>query len=286
MVDVKIMDRSKLTSLAIIAAGFIGVSAVLATEPARATEIWHVYEALVILAAFVFLLPGAVIGSLLAIAGGAVFLDMADSPIWISFIRITIVSGAIGWYRAEQESKGQEVERLSLVDKLTSLHNYTYFVDRLDEERKRADRFGSRISLIMIDVDEFKNFKDKHGLRAGNELIKHIAEIMKIQVRGVDVVCRYGEEEFAILLPNTGREASFDVAERIRDAVAISDFSPSPGISVRTISGGVATYPDDAGDDLQLIDRVDEALAKAKDAGRNKIVSYGSPKKSEQQAAT
>ena len=176
---------------------------------------------------------------------------------------IVIVAGATGWYAGSSRKVGPAPVEQSITDELTGLHTYNYFIDRLNEEKKRADRFGSRVSMVLIEIDNFKGSSDENGHSRGRELIKEIGEIVKIQVRGVDIVSRYNTEQFGILLPNTGRIASYEVAERVRAAVTEGGLV---GGKV-TISAGLATYPDNAGDDVQLIERVEEALSGAKSAG-------------------
>ncbi len=177
---------------------------------------------------------------------------------------LILVAGAIGWY-AGSSRREPETSEQSITDELTGLHSYNYFIDRLHEEKKRADRFGSRVSMVLVEIDDFKAFRDEHGHLRGKEVIKELGEIVQIQVRGVDIVSRYNTEQFGVLLPNTGRIASYEVAERVRAAIAEAGLV---GDKI-TISSGLATYPDNAGDDVQLIERVEEALSSAKSTGNN-----------------
>lgn len=191
---------------------------------------------------------------------------------------LVILAGVAGWYAGKRRALNQHLNQSGLTDSLTGLYNYEYFTNRLSEEKKRADRFGSRLSLALLDLDHFKRFTEQFGMRQGNELLKQISQIIQAQIRAVDIPVRYGGEEFAVLLPNTGKVAAQEVAERIRIAVQDASFSPAP----ITISAGVATYPLDALNELELIDKADEALSKAKESGRNKIVVY---QETEEQAA-
>lgn len=181
-------------------------------------------------------------------------------------ILLIIVAGAIGWFAGSNRTVEPTAKEQSITDELTGLHTYNYFIDRLNEEKKRADRFGSRVSMVLAEVDGFQAYSDENGQARGKELIKEIGEIVKIQVRGVDIVSRYHTEQFGVLLPNTGRVASHEVAERMREAVADGNI----GGGNATISIGLATYPDNAGDDIQLIERVEEALSGASSTG-NKV---------------
>lgn len=235
---------------------------------------WLVFEAVTLGAALVFYLPGAFISVAAAIAVGLIFLPGRGD--YLDYLRLAILGAAVGWFALREKTTRDHLSRLLMVDRLTGLHNYSYFIDRLEEEHQRADRFGSKLSLIMIDIDLFKPLNDRYGHRLGNDYLKKLAGIFMAEVRAVDIVCRYGGEEFAIILPNTSSEAA-EVAERIRAAVAKSDFlvSKSGEMERNTVSVGVATYPGDAEDELQLIDRADEALYVAKQRGRNLVVIYG-----------
>lgn len=268
------MDKKRLLILSLLTAGFVAVAFVERFIMSGQPEAWHLFEILTVLAAFVFYLPGAAIASLASIAFGIKFIPSTPDMI-LDYGRLVLIAGAIGWYSSRQRFQQEHLGRLLMVDRLTGLYNYSYFIDRLNEERQRADRFGSRLSLIMIDIDRFKPFNDKFGHQKGNELLKHMAEIFMTEVRAVDIVSRYGGEEFAILLPNTSHGAAEEVAERIRASVENSDFATVSGVEPCNISAGVATYPSDAEDDLQLIDRADEALYRAKEGGRNRVVVFG-----------
>lgn len=268
------MEKNRLIALAALIVGFVALAAVQGTSFSGKHEFWHLFEILAVLTAAIYYVPGAIGGTAVSVAVGLMYIPVTSDMI-LNYVRLGITAGIIGWFAARQHLQQEYLGRLLMVDRLTGLHNYSYFIDRLDEERKRADRFGSRLSMIMIDIDHFKLYNDKFGHQKGNDMLKHVAEIFKIQVRGVDIVSRYGGEEFAVLLPNTGRTAAEEVAERIRTAVDESDFATTSETEKRTVSLGVATYPDDAEDDLRLIDRADEALYKAKEAGRNRVVVYG-----------
>lgn len=268
------MNKNKLIALVALIISYLVVISLLTTVIPDTHEIWNAFVILTIISAIIFHLPGAAIGTVVSIAVG-VWYAPTTTDTFIQYGLLALASVIIGWYANQQEVQEERLGRLLMIDRLTGLRNYSYFIDRLEEERKRSDRFGSRVSLIMIDLDHFKPFNDKYGHEQGNELLKYMAGIFKAQVRGVDIVCRYGGEEFAVLLPNTGHAASYEIAERIRATVEESEMASVENGDTRTVSIGVATYPNDADDDLQLIDRADEALHKAKEAGRNKVVVYG-----------
>lgn len=173
----------------------------------------------------------------------------------------------------------QEFERtliLSNTDRLTGLWNFGYFRHQLNEDIKRAHRFNRYLSLLMLDLDFFKEFNDTFGHLAGDKLLQQIADILKNTCREVDVVARYGGEEFAIILPETFKEKAYSSAERIRKLVASTHFPHSElGQPKRvTISIGVASFPHDASTSEALIGAADKALYAAKKTGRNRVCMY------------
>ncbi|MHB1846656.1 MAG: GGDEF domain-containing protein [Deltaproteobacteria bacterium] len=170
----------------------------------------------------------------------------------------------------------QATVELSLTDPLTGTANRRDLFARLELEVTRAQRFGNDLSLIMIDVDHFKDYNDRNGHPAGDEVLKGIAAALTRTVRKVDTVARYGGEEFAILLPQIRREEALAVAEKVRRSVEQIEFPHArlqPGGRV-TISVGLAHYPTDAQDLSQLLKRSDAALYAAKSGGRNRVVAY------------
>ena len=160
------------------------------------------------------------------------------------------------------------------VDELTGLRNFRYFRDYLERELVRADRFCEPLSLIMIDVDYFKQYNDSHGHQAGNDALAALARTIEAGLRKVDLPARYGGEEFAVVLPSTPKLGGHQVAERIRAAV---DAQSNDGL---TISLGVATFPVDGGEPRQLVRSADRALYLAKSNGRNQVQLYNSCRRS------
>ncbi len=148
-------------------------------------------------------------------------------------------------------------------DSLTQLWNHGYFQHKLDELISQQEDETRPISLLFIDIDDFKKFNDQNGHQKGDEVLRNIARILKEQSRKIDLVCRYGGEEFAIILPDTTKEEAIRIAERLRTAVE------SAGLP--TLSIGVATYPQDAKTKEELIELADAALYKAKRLGKNQV---------------
>jgi diguanylate cyclase (GGDEF)-like protein len=151
---------------------------------------------------------------------------------------------------------------LAVKDGLTGLFNRRYFNELIKTEMNRVRRAPASLSLLMLDIDNFKNYNDTKGHPAGDELLKGVAKVLKSSVRAVDMVCRYGGEEFVIILTQADKSVGKILAERIR--VQVNLYFPT------TISIGIATYPEDAEEIEPLIQKADNALYQAKQSGKNK----------------
>lgn len=164
----------------------------------------------------------------------------------------------------------------AIYDELTRLYNFRYFQDRVASEVKRATRYDTALTLMMIDADDFKAFNDTRGHLAGNLALRRLASVFKRSVREVDVVARYGGEEFAILLPNTPKLAALKLAEKLRQAVERAGVGrgDKAGASPVTVSIGVASLPGDAATAAELVDRADRALYIAKSMGKNCVKPF------------
>ncbi len=159
----------------------------------------------------------------------------------------------------------------SLSDRLTGLYNYGTFVDYLHTEATKTDRYGGDMALIMLDLDGFKQFNDRHGHQTGNELLRRVGTSLRGLVRDADMAARYGGEEFAVLIRGDETDA-YELAERLRRAVegiSVSGRGGEPAFT--TISAGVAAYPAGARDETELIERADAALYESKRRGRNRV---------------
>ncbi len=164
------------------------------------------------------------------------------------------------------------VARQASTDGLTELANRREFEDSLANEISRAERFGGSLALILADLDNFKQVNDRFGHQAGDEVLRSFADILRETVRDIDVAARYGGEEFAILLPQTDIVGAEALAERLREAVESRALAESQGTPVTvTSSFGVASFPE-AGTGLGLFAAADEALYRAKRAGKNCVV--------------
>jgi diguanylate cyclase (GGDEF)-like protein len=169
----------------------------------------------------------------------------------------------------------ERIERSAVTDHLTGLYNRLYFDARLKTEVGRARRFGQHLSLLFLDLDDFKAVNDSAGHPAGDLVLREVGRLIVEQIRDIDIGARYGGEEFAIILPETPRSGAYVVAERLRRQVAGSFRRRGAAkIPRTTISGGLATFPEDAEDADTLIERADSALYRAKRAGKNAINIY------------
>ena len=164
-----------------------------------------------------------------------------------------------------------KLKDLSTRDGLTGLFNHAHFKTHLAEELARVTRFDRPLSIIMLDLDHFKSINDTFGHSVGDKLLKELGDLLRTNLRAVDVPARYGGEEFAILLPETGSGLAIEVAERLRRVVEghrfLSDHPKGP-ITI-TLSGGAAAFDRARSTPDLLLDAADRALYKAKGQGRN-----------------
>ena len=162
-------------------------------------------------------------------------------------------------------------------DELTGLCNFRYFRDHLTREIRRADRYNQLLSLVMMDIDDFKLYNDENGHEAGNEALATVARLLTESLRTIDVPARYGGEEFAFILPTTPKSDAQMVAERARSRIEEHVFSAAgePNGTTLTASMGIATFPSDASDADELIRHADSALYVAKTLGKNQVHLYG-----------
>ncbi|MFH1791375.1 MAG: sensor domain-containing diguanylate cyclase [Candidatus Omnitrophota bacterium] len=161
---------------------------------------------------------------------------------------------------------------LAITDGLTQLKIHRYFQQRLDEEITRAVEFKHPVSLILSDIDHFKKFNDTYGHQQGDIVLIETAKLFRVNVRDFDIAARYGGEEFAVILPETDTVKAMDIAEELRKKIEAHEYPSKQGKLKVTVSLGVATYPSHAGDKETLIKAADDALYKAKDGGRNRVV--------------
>jgi diguanylate cyclase (GGDEF)-like protein len=170
----------------------------------------------------------------------------------------------------------EQTVALSITDPLTGVPNRRHLFQQLEAELARARRFGTPLSMVMIDIDHFKHLNDAAGHSAGDDVLRQVCKLMRKSLRKVDTLARYGGEEFVVLLPQITREEAFEVAEKLRRGIAegnVEHGATQPGGRV-TISVGVATLPFDATEQAKLVDCADSALYASKRGGRNKVTAY------------
>lgn len=164
-----------------------------------------------------------------------------------------------------------QAQELAIHNGLTGIFNYRYFMKQLEEEIKRAERYDRSVSLVMMDIDLFKHVNDTYGHRRGDDVLKGMAQTLISNTRETDIVSRYGGEEFAIILPETDLENAMEVATKLRTAVAKSHYARRKGESITlTVSLGVATFPETASNQEELLRQADDALYSAKET-RNTV---------------
>jgi diguanylate cyclase (GGDEF)-like protein len=182
---------------------------------------------------------------------------------------LSIVAHSIG-IAVNNAKSYSNVLRDSIHDDLTGLYNRRYFNERLMEEVERAHRYGDNFSLLMVDIDNFKQVNDDYGHPAGDKVLAAVGGALGAQLRKTDVVARYGGEEFVIILFNAQKGKAVEIAENLRVAVAAFALSGAEEIQV-TVSIGVATFGIDANSFEGLIRTADKALYNAKSRGRNQV---------------
>lgn len=167
----------------------------------------------------------------------------------------------------------RRTEELTIMDELTEIYNYRYFIKKLQEEKRRAARYHLPLSIIMIDIDWFKRLNDSYGHEVGNVVLKRLAQMINSCIRDVDISSRYGGEEFVVILPQTPLENARNIGERIRRQVE-STAIKTPGIDQPlyiTVSVGVSSYPENGKSEEELVSIADRALYQAKGEGKNLV---------------
>ncbi len=168
------------------------------------------------------------------------------------------------------------MRRMATVDGLTNVYNHRFFTEQVVREFKRAHRYSNKLSILMIDIDFFKNYNDSNGHLQGDDVLSRVAKLLTTNVREVDLVCRYGGEEFVVILPETDMDQARIVAEKVRRAVADHPFkmeNRQPGGNL-TISIGLASSTPDLENPTELVNRADVALYRAKKLGRNRCEAF------------
>lgn len=167
-----------------------------------------------------------------------------------------------------------QLYELAVTDGLTKLFIHRYFQQKLYSELRRSERYKHKTSVIITDIDHFKKFNDTYGHQTGDFVLEEVARVFKKSVRDIDIPCRYGGEEFSLILPETDSLGALTMAERIREDVEKHEFKDTKGKVYKVrISVGVSTYPDNAKEQASLIKAADNALYQSKEGGRNCVTS-------------
>jgi diguanylate cyclase (GGDEF)-like protein len=213
-----------------------------------------------------FYFQGRVTG-LLVVANKPRWLTHEDSRLLTVFANHTSIAVAnLSFY--------QEIQQLAVRDGLTGLYNYRYFRQQIERTVQQARRYGSPVSLLMIDLDNFKSYNDSYGHLKGDMILKEVSGLLLVHTRASDLVARYGGEEFVVLLPEINEEHAHNVGEKIRQVIEEHPFALAAGELPKslTISVGVASSPGEWSADA-LIQKADEALYRAKSLGKNRVVA-------------
>lgn len=180
----------------------------------------------------------------------------------------------VSYFRLSYNTLLKQMQKLIIIDSLTGLYNRRYFDLFMEKTIPLSQRINSPLILIMLDIDYFKKINDNYGHLCGDEALKYISEIIRRNVRNSDAYVRYGGEEFAIILPNTNLDEGQSLAERIRKAVEQSDFTYNNEHISLSISMGLSLYNRDSDSVEGFIRKADKALYRAKENGRNQVMTF------------
>jgi diguanylate cyclase (GGDEF)-like protein len=202
----------------------------------------------------------------LALLLGAIAYLAGGILLFILFYRL------VGWVGGRIEDNQQRLEQLAIIDALTGLYNRRMYYSILSSEITRARRHGRSVSVLIVDVDHFKRVNDNYGHIIGDQVLQKLAVLLKATVRAENSVCRYGGEEFAIIVPEHPAESAREIAERLRVVVEQATFASDKNHDLKiTISIGVAAFPEMANSAEALTNAADTALYAAKEGGRNRV---------------
>jgi len=170
------------------------------------------------------------------------------------------------------KTKHSHLSEIAMKDELTGLYNRRYFKEVFQDELARTRNFGGLLSLVLIDIDHFKQINDSHGHNTGDYVMQEVAKIIKNNAREIDIVARYGGDEFAVLLPGVGTRAAHLFAEQVRKIIESTPFTVGPKNIKLTISGGICKWTKELNSISSMVSEADKYLYEAKHSGRNKII--------------
>jgi len=191
-----------------------------------------------------------------------------------SLLRIKHLNNELALKIHQLQNAQKKLRQLAITDGLTGLYNYRFFKEQITKEITRANRHNSNVSIVMIDIDYFKNYNDTNGHPAGDYVLKTIANLLQENIRNIDVAARYGGEEFSLILVETDKEAAGIVATKIKNLIEDYkfQFEKSQPNGKITISMGVATFPENGNKPDDIVALADKRLYRAKKEGRNRVV--------------
>jgi diguanylate cyclase (GGDEF)-like protein len=208
------------------------------------------------------------------VEGGVLCLIGADEPLGavaVSRAQVVAEHATLALRNAERYRSARD---RAFIDDVTEVYNARYLLEALEREIRRAERYGTELSILFLDLDRFKLVNDTHGHLVGSNTLRQLSRLLEGCVRQVDTVARYGGDEFTILLVDTGERVGRTIAERIRQSVERHAFEAGGGRTLRlSCSVGVATYPAHGRTREALLDASDKAMYRAKSQGRNRVVS-------------
>jgi diguanylate cyclase (GGDEF)-like protein len=221
---------------------------------------------------------GAIIACVMFFAYNPKSKTLLTLPFWGELLAISapmiLVAYITTMLAADIRHAVDKIKQVSDTDELTGTYNMRAFSPMLQRAFRQAVRYGHAMSVVMIDSDNLKQINDTHGHESGNRLLQHLVRCIREQLRGSDVMARFGGDEFIVLLPETNSKGAMEMAERIRKAVEISRFDVRTGDTSITVSLGVASYPEDGGNLDVILDKADKAMYRGKQRGRNRVIAY------------
>lgn len=228
-------------------------------------------EVALIAACYIFLWNSSSMGSAVAHVGVGGFVTQLAPMLLVAYIT-TLLS-------TDMRSALSRIKAIAETDELTGIYNVRAFTALADYNHKQSVRYRHPYSVVMFDSDNLKAINDKYGHEAGNQLLKLTVTCVQQELRETDVFARYGGDEFALLLPQTGANSAFEVAERLRKTVASTPLNTHNTEVPTTVSVGVATFPDHGKELATIMNKSDEALYISKKGGRNQTSVSGDPLK-------
>lgn len=205
---------------------------------------------------------------------GTIKIESENAPFIPADLRVLNVASTLSSIALEKARLFRRTEELAITDDLTGLYTHAYFKERLEEEVKRAARYGEKFMVLMMDIDNFKHLNDSYGHPAGDIVLKNVADGIKQNIRETDIVGRYGGEEIAVILHSISVKKARNIAENIRKSIKTMEFVFNYRRVSVTLTIGASCFPDSPTAEI-LIGRADEALYTGKRKGKNKVIFSG-----------